>query len=134
MLLATRVRRNEITLTPEQVPHFQKIALAVGTELKAIGRLQSEIKAAEAEQQSGLELLAQLERQQSDNAVPCAVTVREVLGEMQVRADPFHADGSPTYDLPAREIKARLREVGRGALLFAGASGPFEWSNQREPL
>jgi hypothetical protein len=134
MLLATRVRRNEITLTPEQVPQFQKIALAVGTELKAIGRLQSEIKAAEAEQQSGLELLAQLERQQSDNAVPCAVTVREVLGEMQVRADPFHADGSPTYDLPAREIKARLREVGRGALLFAGASGPFEWSNQREPL
>jgi hypothetical protein len=133
MQLAARVRTNEITLTQEQVPQFQKIALAVGPELKAIGRVQNEIKAAEAEQQSGLELLAQLERQQDDNAVPCAVTVRDVLGEIQVRADPFHADGSATYDLPAREIKARLREAGRGTLLFAGASGSFEWSNQRQP-
>jgi hypothetical protein len=55
-----------------------------------------------------------------------------VLGELQVRADPFHADGSATYDLPAREIKARLRQAGRGTLLFAGTSGRFQWNNQRE--
>jgi hypothetical protein len=133
MLLATRVRKNELTLTPEQVPQFQKMAAAAGPELKAIGRASGEAKAAEAQRQSGLALLARLEAQRVDTAQACGVSVRAVLGEIQVRALPFHPDGSSTYDLPERDIKARLRAAGRGTLLFAGAEGAFEWSNERLP-
>ncbi|MFL6672081.1 MAG: hypothetical protein ACJ8LG_02180, partial [Massilia sp.] len=131
MQLATRVRKNEITLTPEQVPQFQKMAVAVAAELRAIGRASSEAQAAEAEQQSGQALLAQLAQQRADTSEPCAVSVGQVRGEIQVRAEAFHPDGSGIYHLPARDIKARLREAGRGALLFAGASGSYQWSNQR---
>jgi hypothetical protein len=133
MLLATRVRKNELTLTPEQVPQFQKMALAAGPELKAIGRASGAARAAEAERQSGLALLARLAAQRADTAQACAVSVRAVLGEIQVRALPFHPDGSSTYDLPERDIKARLRAAGRGTLLFAGADGAFEWSSERLP-
>ncbi|MFL6674252.1 MAG: flagellar assembly protein A [Massilia sp.] len=129
--LATRVRNNEITLTPEQLPQFQKIALAVAPQLTAIAHASSEARAAEAEQQSGQALLAQLERQRADTSAPCMVTIGQVRGEIQVRAEPFHPDGGRIYDLAARDIKARLREAGRGTLLFGGASGAYEWSNQR---
>jgi hypothetical protein len=115
--LAARVRKNEITLTPEQ--------------LKAIAKLSQDIKTLEAEQQTGMALLAQLGRQQGDSAAVCVVDVRQVLGETQVRALAFRPDGSSIYDLPAREVKARLRGASPAAALFAGSSGAFAWRSDQ---
>ena len=60
-MLATKVRKGELTLTAEQAPQFQKMGAAVGPALKAIGKLSEDMKAAETEQQAGAALLEQLQ-------------------------------------------------------------------------
>jgi hypothetical protein len=128
MLLATRVRKNEITLTPEQVPQFQKMAQAQAPALKAIAAASQQLKAIEAEHQAGLGVLAQLERQRAATSDPsCFVEVGAILGETQVRAWAYHADGTTLYDLPAREVKARVRGGLATTGLFSGSEGSFAW-------
>jgi uncharacterized protein len=128
MLLATRVRKNEVTLTAEQQPQFQKMAQAVAPALKAIGKVSAELKAAEAEQRAALELLARLERQQDDAADLATVQLRALTGETQVRSLLFQPGDASVHDLPARDIKARLRGA-TGAMIFSGRGGSFEWSS-----
>jgi hypothetical protein len=129
MRLAAGVRKNEITLTPEQVPMFQRMAQAVGPTLKQIGKLSEAMKAVEAEIQFGQELIEKLERQR-DEAGTSEVTVRQVEGEVQVRCLHFHPDGSSTYDLPVRDIKARLRDTENTEVLFDRAGGSFSWTSE----
>jgi hypothetical protein len=133
LLLATRVRKHEITLTPEQVPQFQKMAQAQAPALKAIAKVSQDLKAAEAQQQTGLALLAQIERQRAESGAVCSVEVGEILGETQVRAWAFHPDGASLYDLPARDVKARLRGGLATAPLFSGSRGAYAWRNDEPP-
>jgi hypothetical protein len=128
--LASKVRKNEITLTPEQLPMFQKMALGVGPQLKAIGKLSLDIKAAETEQQAGQALIDKLVQQRSDSAQVSSVRIGTLRGDTQVRTLPFSPDGSSAYDLAPREIKARLRTAAVSGLLFAGSSGTFDWTSE----
>jgi hypothetical protein len=128
MRLATAVRKNEITLTPEQAPMFQRMAQAVGPALKEIGKFSAAMRAAEADREQGLALAAQLERQR-DGAGMSRVAVRSVQGDTQVRMLKYLPDDRSTYDLPPRDIKTRLRGAPGSELLFAGSSGTFEWSS-----
>ncbi|TFW29343.1 DUF342 domain-containing protein [Massilia horti] len=129
MLLATRVRKNELTLNADQQAQFRKMAQAVAPALQEIARASAAMKAAEADQRSGLELLAQLERQRSENAQTCTVSIAQVAGDTQVRAAPFHPGDASVFDLPSREVRARVREMLPETVLFAGCDGAFEWSN-----
>ncbi|MCS0607520.1 FapA family protein [Massilia solisilvae] len=129
MRLAASVRKNEITLTPEQVPAFQRMAKAVGPVLKEIGKASDAQKAAELELQQSRELVAQLERQR-DGAGVSRVAVRSVQGDIQVRALKYDPDDGSSWDLPARDIKARLRGNTAGAPLFSGSAGAFEWDSE----
>jgi uncharacterized protein len=129
MRLAAGVRKNEITLTPEQVPMFQRMAQAVGPTLKEIGRLSEAMKAIDADLQFGQQLIEKLERQR-DEAGSSELTLQRVEGDLQVRALHFHPDGTSTYDLPVRDIKARLRDTEKSELLFAGSSGSFNWHSE----
>ncbi len=130
VMLASKIRKKELVLTPEQVPAFQKMAIQVGPALKAIAKVSLDVKAAETEQAAGLALIAQLERQLSDNAGVSAVAVNMVEGETTVRLMKFNPDGTILYDVPAKDIKARLRAstVG-GEQLFNGTSGQIAWSS-----
>jgi uncharacterized protein len=132
MRLATGVRKNEITLTPEQLPVFQRMAQSVGPVLKEIGKVSDAMKAIEAERQHGLALVEQLEEQR-DGAGASHVSVHGIGGDVQVRALKFDPDGSSTFDLPAREIKARLRGNNNAPLLFGGNAGSFDWSSESHP-
>jgi hypothetical protein len=127
--LASKVRKQEITLTPEQLPMFQKMALAVGPQLKAIGRVSLDIKTAETEQQAGQALIDKLAQQRSDSAQVSSVRLEEMRGDTQVRALPFNPDGSSAYDLAPRDIKARLRTAAMSTLLHAGSSGEYTWTS-----
>jgi hypothetical protein len=131
VMLASKIRKKELTLTPEQVPVFQKMALEAGPALKAIAKVSLEVKAAETEQQSGQALVAQLMQQRSDSDGVSHVQVRLVQGETTVRTMKFNPDGSSTYDLPAKDIKARLRSsaVG-GELIFSGTQGTIDWVSE----
>jgi uncharacterized protein len=130
MRLAAGVRKNEITLTPEQVPMYQRMAQAVGPTLKEIGKLSEALKAVEADVKFGRELIEKLERQR-DEAGASEVNIGLIDGDMSVRVIHFHPDGSSTYDLPVRDIKARLRDTENTELLFNGGSGSFSWHSER---
>lgn len=128
--LASKVRKNEITLTAEQLPMFQKMAIAVGPQLKAIGKISLDAKAAETEQQAGQALIDKLVQQRTDSNLVSSVRIALLKGDTQVRTLPFSPDGSSAYDLNPRDIKARLRTAAVSHLLYGGSSGAFDWTSE----
>lgn len=128
VMLASKIRKKELTLTPEQLPVFQKMALAVGPALKAIAKVSLEVKAAETEQQAGQALLAQLVQQRSDSEGVSSVSVQSLAGDTTLRSMKFNPDGTSTFDLPSKDIKARLRARSAAEVLMTGSSGSMEWS------
>jgi hypothetical protein len=131
--LAGRVRKGELVLTPEQQPAFKRLAASVAPALKQMAALSQEIKGLEAEQQSGMVLLARLEDQRAEHSGMVSAAIAEVDGDLTVRAmnvepDAAGAERTSVHQLPPREIKARLRDANGAELLFAGSSGSFSWS------
>jgi hypothetical protein len=130
--LASKIRKKELILTPEQLPQFQKMALAVGPALKAIAKVSQDVKAAETEMQAGQALVAQLMQQRLDSDGVSRVVVRMLNGDTAVRTMKFNPDGSSTYDIPAKEIKARLRAgAAGGELIFSGSEGAVDWVSEQ---
>jgi len=131
LMLASKVRKKEVVLSPEQAVQFQRMGQEVAPALKSITDVSAKLKAAEAERESGTQLLARLETQRRDAASVAAVSVRMVQGDTQVRVlgyDP--AATSAPYRLAPREIRTRLRGPQRGELLFGGVAGQVEWSSE----
>lgn len=129
VLLASKIRKKELTLTAEQVPQFQKMAAAAAPALKAIAKVSLDVKAAETEQQQGQALVAQLQQQRSDSEGASQVVVAALTGATTVRTMHFKPDGSSTYDMPAKDIKARLRaSAAGGELIFSGSEGAIDWT------
>ncbi len=129
LMLATRVRKGEISLTPEQARQFQKMAQDVGPALKAIGDVSAKIKAAEAEQQAGTHMLANLQAQRGDAASISSVAIASVQGETQVRILAYSPAGGQPWRWSPREIRTRLRGPQAGELLFMGGAGSVAWSS-----
>jgi hypothetical protein len=128
LTLATRVRKQEVALTAEQLVLFQKMAVSVGPALRSVGKLSLSAKEAQALQAKAQEQAA-LVRQQKDAVIGngCCV-VRMVTGETLVRAMHFNPDLGPAYDYTPKEIKVRLRAyTSSGAALFSGSSGAIAW-------
>jgi hypothetical protein len=133
LMLATRVRKGEVVLTPDQTRQFQKMGQDVGPALKTIGDVSAKLKAAEAEQQAGTQMLANLEAQRSDAASIAGVAIQSVQGDTQVRILAYSpADGQPHRWTP-RDIRTRLRGPQAGELLFMGGAGAFAWSSDAVP-
>jgi uncharacterized protein (DUF342 family) len=133
MMLATRVRKGEVALSPEQARQFQKMAQDVNPALKAIADIAAKVKAADAEQQAGTRMLADLEAQRRDAASVSAVAIASVQGETQVRILGYAPAGGPPHHWPPREIRTRLRGPQAGELLFMGAAGNMAWSSDTTP-
>ncbi|NHZ41465.1 DUF342 domain-containing protein [Massilia sp. CCM 8693] len=130
VMLASKVRKKELILTEEQVPMFQKMALAAGPALKAIARVSLDVKAAQTEQQAGADLVAELVRQRADSAGVSSVKVRRIEGETVVRGMSYNPDGTSIYDLPAKDIKLKLRtRRAEGEVIFAGEAGVVDWKS-----
>ena len=128
VMLASKIRKKELTLTAEQVPQFQKMALAVGPALKAIAKVSLDVKAAETERDAGQALVDQLieQRRSCDNTAQVEITA--VDGDTIVRTMKYNPNGGPPHDLAAKDIKTRLRS-GSGALIFVGSTGAVAWSS-----
>ncbi len=133
LMLAARVRKGEVNLTPEQARQFQKMAQDVAPALKAIGDVSAKIKAAEAEQQAGAGMLANLEAQRGDAAIISSVAIASVQGETQVRILGYSPAGGPPHRWPPREIRTRLRGPQAGELLFMGGAGNVAWTSDTVP-
>ena len=131
VMLASKIRKNELTLTPEQVPQFQKMATAVGPALKAIAKVSLEVKAAETEELAAAALVAQLVQQRHDSAGQSVVDVKALSGDTVLLSMKFNPDGSTLYDLPSKEIKARLRSnYEAGEVILSADAGPIAWRSQ----
>ncbi|MFD2368266.1 flagellar assembly protein A [Pseudoduganella sp. GCM10020061] len=129
VMLASKIRKKEITLTADQVPQFQKMALAVGPQLKAIGKLSLEVKSAQSEGKAGADLIAQLVEQKNASSGASSVEIGELRGDVMVRTMRFNPDGSSVYHLPVKEIKARLRGGQQlGERIASGSTGSVHWS------
>jgi uncharacterized protein len=127
--LASKVRKQEVTLNQEQLALFQKMALKVGPSLKMVARLQVAMKEAQAAQQKEQELGEHVYRQKLMVIGSARCTVRQVAGDMVVRKLVFNPDLGPAYLLPPKEVKARVRSAaGAQQPLFTGSSGSFDWS------
>ncbi|WP_322399763.1 flagellar assembly protein A [Massilia luteola] len=133
LMLATRVRKGDITLSPEQARQFQKMAQDVGPALKTIADISAKIKVAEAEQLAGKGMLANLEAQRSDAATISGVAIQSVQGETQVRILGYSPADGPPHRWTPRDIRTRLRGPQAGELLFMGAAGDFAWSSDAVP-
>jgi hypothetical protein len=133
LMLATRVRKGEVALSPEQTRQFQKMAQDVGPALKTIADISTKIKGIDAEQQAGTRMLADLEAQRRDAASVSAVTIASVQGETQVRILGYGPAGGQPHRWPPREIRTRLRGPQAGELLFMGAAGSVAWSSDTDP-
>lgn len=130
VMLASKVRKKELILTEEQVPMFQKMALAAGPALKAIAKVSLDVKAAETEQQAGAALVAELVQQRTDSAGVSSVRVKRIDGETVVRSMSYNPDGTSIYDLPAKDIKLKLRtKRAEGEVIFAGEEGAVDWKS-----
>ena len=131
VMLASKIRKNELTLTPEQVPQFQKMAASVGPVLKAIAKVSLDVKAAEIEQQAAESLVTQLQQQRRDYAGHSTVEVQALSGDTVLLSMKFNPDGSTLYDLPAKEIKARLRSNHDAAeLILSADAGKIAWRSE----
>lgn len=132
LLLASKVRKHEIGLNPEQARQFQKMGQDVAPALTAIGAASNAVKAAAAERQAGAAMLAGLEAQRRDAACIATVTVQQVQGDTQVRVLAFDPRAGHPWLVAPRDAKARLRGPQHGALLFSGAAGSVAWSSGPE--
>ena len=128
--LASRIRKKELTLTPEQVPQFQKLAQSLGPALQAIARESLALKAAETERAAGQALVEQLTVQRRSCDTVAQVEITSIVGDTVVRTMKYDPNGGAPHELAPKEAKARLRTRGAGgALIFAGGSGTVAWSS-----
>lgn len=135
LTLASKLRKQEVSLTPEQLPLFQKMAVQVGPSLRQVGKLSLAVKEAQVQQKQSEDQAAQVKQQKLSVIGTARCTIRHVTGEMVVRKMIFNPDLGPAYHYTPKEVKAKLRATApSGAPLFSGSFGELDWSATAEDL
>jgi hypothetical protein len=133
LTLATRVRKREVTLTPEQEPLFQKMAAAVGPSLKAVAKISLAMKAAQVQQEQAQEEVNQVQRQKTSVMRGSRCVVHMLTGDVLLRTMAFVPEGPAAHDRPAKEVKAKVRTTAAGmTTIFSGSTGPIEWAPETD--
>jgi hypothetical protein len=128
LTLATRVRKREVTLTPEQEPLFHKMAEAVGPSLRAVAKISLAMKAAQVQQEQAEEEVTKVQRQKTAVMRGSRCSVQLLTGDVLLRTMSFVPDGPAAHDRPAKEVKAKVRTAVAGMeKLFSGHVGPIDW-------
>jgi len=134
LTLATRVRKREVMLTPEQEPLFHKMALAAGPSLKAVAKISLAMKAAQVQQEQAQEEVNQVQRQKAALIRGSSCSVLLLIGDVLLRTMTYAPDGPPAHDRAPKDLKAKVRTTAAGmTTLFAGGTGPIEWAPEPPP-
>lgn len=129
LTLATRVRKRELILTPEQEPLFHKMATTVGPSLREVARISLAMKAAQTQEQQARDEVAQVQQAKAALVRGSQCSVQLLTGEVLLRSMPYLPDGPPPHDLSPKELKARVRSAAPGMVtLFAGSEAPLHWA------
>jgi hypothetical protein len=133
LTLATRVRKQEVVLTPEQEPLFHKMAAAVGPSLKAVAKLSLNLKAVQVQVQQAQEQVDLVQRQKMAVVSGSRCKVIMIDGDTIVRSMKFNPDMGAPYDLAPKELKAKVRATTSGLnAIFVGSSGSVDWGQDSE--
>jgi len=127
LLIAPRLRKGELVLTPEQEPQFRRLTVSVAPALKELGRLSQEAKTLDGERQGGIALLKRFEAQRFERVGSAGVAIGMLAGEVQVLALPYEPDFGCVWDMTARDVKLRLRDTKGREVLYAGCEGAWSW-------
>jgi uncharacterized protein (DUF342 family) len=129
LTLATRVRKREVMLTPEQEPLFHKMAEAVGPLLRQVAKISLKVKAAQVQMEQAQEEVNQVQRQKSAVQRGSRCVVELLTGDVLLRTMSFVPGEPPPYDRPAKEVKAKVRTAVPGmTVLHSGHLGPINWA------
>lgn len=122
-----KLKTGEISLTPEQKADFQRLQAKVMQPLQ-------QLQIARQQMLAGRNQLEELDRQigqlhQAHQAMVSSIGCRlaAVDGETLVRTVSLQTDEPSIGDLPAAQLRARLREAGIGEKLFANDIGSLDW-------
>ena len=127
LALASRRRKGELVLTPEQEPQFQKMAVAAGPALKTVARLRVEAAALQVQQEQALQDAIGVGQDKLATAGQSRARVRSYTGETLVYRL-VQAPGAP-HPASAKEIKAALRDAAAAAFVIATEQdGPLDWT------
>lgn len=131
LTLATRVRKREVTLTPEQLPLFQKMAESVGPSLRQVAKISLAMKAAQVRQAQAQEEVTQVQAQKKEMQRGSRCVVELLTGDVLLRTMAFVPGEPPLYDRPAKDVKAKVRTAAPGmTVLHSGRFGPIRWAPQ----
>ena len=128
LALAAKLRTQELQLTPDQGQFLRKIAGAVATELQAISKQRADLQDGQTQLKLLQDKLARVLDQKAEAAGVARCGLRMVSGETTVRTMPFQADVAALTQLPAKDIKQRLRGTPSGGeVLFCDGAGALDW-------
>lgn len=129
LTVAGKVRRQELVLTAEQKPAFQKLREKVAPVLKELAR-QSEAATARTNRREQLEAAmagVEAEREAARSQIRCKVT--EIGCELIVRTRSPASEEKPLGSMTAVELRNLLRHAEKtGQRIFTGGAGALDWS------
>ena len=134
LLLAGKLRRQEVTLSPEQQTGWRRLSALVAPLLRTLSQLGEVVSGMEAEVASLAAEREDLVAARENSCAGLACTVERIEGETRVSTLLVRLADTPLTALPAKDLKARLRRTdGATKLLFAGSGGCFAWTYLTPP-
>lgn len=128
LALEAKLRKKEITLTPEQMVNWQKLAARVAPGLKILNKLNGEVQLLQTEKEIYEGKRAALMQYKQDASARVSCSIRESHGDALVRIMKTRPGVVPLANLEPKQLKVRLLAHSLPAdLLLSGEGGPFEW-------
>lgn len=134
LLLAGKLKRNEMTLSPEQKISFNRLGANAAPVLKAIAQAHAEIGELRAKGNAIAEQIAAVEARKLEAISGIRCSIGEVAGETLVRAMKYNPDADLYAELPPKELKTRLRgSTHAGDKIFSASEGELDWHYESRP-
>ena len=128
LLIGSKLKKNEIVLSPEQLNNFQKLATTVSPVLKLLGKFRADITALQTALSSDITQRSELMKvkKEAEAGIHCAIA--KIVGETVVRTITFGPDGDTFHDTPIKNLKTKIRgSSALGDRVFVGKSGSLNW-------
>ncbi len=132
--LAERLRRNELTLRPEQEVSWRRLSGQVAPALRTLSQLAQSVNEMDAEQGRMGARISELLAARDALCAGIGCTVDQVADETRISILLSRPADPPLSSLSSKDLKARLRLTDAATrLLYCGAQGSFAWTYRSAP-
>lgn len=133
LIVAGKLHRKEITLTPKQKANWQELGAHVAPVLKRIKQVRADIATLETELAGAQERIGEIKEQERMAGEGIDCRVGNVAGDVRIRPLVVLLDAPPLTRMSPKDLRAHLRNPVPGEkTLFSGDSGSFAWAHQAE--